>query len=94
MQSLEWGYFVPVAALFAVAVPQPVTPTQQQAMFDAVRQLLEQAHVQPQDMPKQIISVEPEGADRYKVHMQMVQGDGWFLLKWNGVSWEATGMPG
>lgn len=87
-----WHQLAPVAALIAAAVPQPATPAQQQAMFDAVRQLLEQAHVQPQDMPKQI-SVEPDGPDRYKVHMQMVQGDGWFLLKRSGTKWEATGLP-
>lgn len=87
-----WHQLAPVAALIAAAVPQPATPAQQQAMFDAVRHLLEQARVQPQDLPKQIISVEPDGPDRYKVHMQMVQGDGWFLLKWTGTAWEATGL--
>ncbi|HYF79200.1 MAG TPA: hypothetical protein VD973_18900 [Symbiobacteriaceae bacterium] len=88
-----WHHFAPVAALIAAAVPQPATPAQQQAMFDAVRHLLEQAHVQPQDMPKQIISVEPDGPDRFRVHMQMVQGDGWFLLTFRGGRWEATGLP-
>jgi hypothetical protein len=53
---------------------------------------VEQAHVQPQDMPKQIISVEPDGPDHFKVHMQMVQGDGWFLLTLRGGRWEAAGL--
>lgn len=87
-----WHQLAPVAALIAAAVPQPTTPAQQQAMLDAVRHLLEQAHVQPQDMPRQIISVEPDGPDRYKVHMKMVQGDGWFLLTWSSGHWEATGL--
>ena len=83
----------PVAAVVmaALAVP-PVTAEQQQGMFDAVRQMLEKAGVQKQDLPKQILSVEPTGTDRYKVHMQMVQGDGWFALTWTGHGWEAAGL--
>lgn len=88
-----WLWHDPVAAVVAaaLAVP-PVSAAQQQAMYDAVRQMLEKAGVQKQDLPRQILSVEPAGANRYKVHMQMVQGEGWFALTWTGHGWEATGL--
>lgn len=91
---------VPAAAVVMLAVTAPhaqalvplPSAAQQQAMFAAVRQMLTQARVQPQDLPKKIISVEPMGTDQYKVHMEMVQGDGWFILKWDGQKWTATGL--
>ncbi|HYF95115.1 MAG TPA: hypothetical protein VD969_23100 [Symbiobacteriaceae bacterium] len=87
-----WHWQAPVAALVAAAVFAQPTPAQQAGMMEAVRQMLQQAHVPKQDMPSKIISVEPLGGERYKVHMQMVQGEGWFELKWTGTRWEASGL--
>lgn len=64
------------------------------AMFAAVKQMLEKAHVSPQDMPRRIIAVTAVGGGRYKVRMQMVQGDGWFELTWDGKAWQVKGLPG
>ncbi|HWI60224.1 MAG TPA: hypothetical protein VNT75_00155 [Symbiobacteriaceae bacterium] len=91
---MMWHWFVPVAAIVssAVALVPPPTAAQQQAMFDAVRQMLEQAHVQKADMPSKIISAEAVGQNQYKVHMQMEEGNAWFILKWTGQKWEVTGL--
>jgi hypothetical protein len=71
---------------------QPNQAPDQQAMFDAVKRLLESAHVAPQDMPRKIITVTPVGTGHYHVHMEMVQGDGWFDLMWDGKTWQVKGM--
>jgi hypothetical protein len=76
----------------AAAYLAPPTAEQQQAMLGAVRQMLEAAHVQPQDLPKRIIAVQDEGGGKYRVHMEMVQGDGWFELRWDGQRWSAAGV--
>ncbi len=76
------------------APDQAVVKTQQQRdqeMFAAVQLLLK--NVPRQDQPKKILSVKAEGADTYVIHMEMVRGDGWFRLHWDGKAWQATGMP-
>jgi hypothetical protein len=82
----------PAVAATATAVVRRDPQADQQAMFEAVKRLLESAHVPPQDMPKQIIAVKAAGGGRYQVHMQMVQGDGWFELTWDGHGWTAQGV--
>ncbi|MDB4896612.1 MAG: hypothetical protein JWN15_2874 [Firmicutes bacterium] len=62
-------------------------------LFDAVRSWLTAAHAAQQDMPKQIISVERTGPQRYKIHMQMIQGQGWFEVWLDGTSWQVRGLP-
>lgn len=76
----------------AAAYVAPPTAEQQQAMLGAVKQMLEAAHVQPQDLPKRIIAVQEEGGGKYRVHMEMVQGDGWFELTWDGQRWQVKGL--
>jgi hypothetical protein len=71
----------------------PAVKTQQeieQEMFAAVKQLLK--NVPAQDQPKRVMKVTREGADRYLVHVEMVQGDGWFRLTWDGTTWTAVGV--
>ncbi|HLN63120.1 MAG TPA: hypothetical protein VK464_16400 [Symbiobacteriaceae bacterium] len=77
------------------APDQAVVKTQQQRdqeMFAAVQLLLK--NVPRQDQPKKILSVKAEGTDTYVVHVEMVQGEGWFRLHWDGRVWQATGIPG
>jgi hypothetical protein len=62
-------------------------------LFLAVRTWLTDAHVAKQDMPKRIISVERMGSDRYKVRMEMVQGEGWFEVSRDGAKWRVQGLP-
>ncbi len=69
-----------------------ITQEEQQAIFGAVRQELLDAHVQPQDMPKRILSVKDVGARRYQVQMEMVQGVAWFEVWWDGSRWQVRGM--
>ena len=63
-----------------------------QELFVAVERWLKEAGVQPQDMPKRVIAVTPHGQDVFFVHMEMVQGDAWFELTWNGSSWQVRGI--
>jgi hypothetical protein len=63
-----------------------------QEILQAVRNLLAGAKVPPQDMPKAIIKVEAMGGNRYRAHLQMVQGEGWFEATWDGSRWHVTGI--
>lgn len=74
------------------ALPTVKTEEDQPEMYTAVEQWLKQLRVQPQDMPKKIIAVKSEGGERFLVHMQMVQGDAWFELHWDGSKWEVKGI--
>lgn len=79
-------------------LPIPSVPVQQsdeelrQQLFDAVYQMLKRAGVSRQDMPKEILEVTPIGTRRYRVHMAMVEGDGWFEVYWDGTAWQAKGV--
>lgn len=63
-----------------------------QEMFVAVERWLKQAGVQPQDMPKKVVTVTPHGRETYLVHMEMVQGNAWFELRWTGEDWQIRGV--
>lgn len=82
--------------LWNVSSTQPHRPaiTQQErsAIFQAVRQQLLGARVQPQDLPKRIISADAVGEQRYRIHMEMVQGEAWFEVWWDGGRWQVKGM--
>jgi ribosomal protein S12 methylthiotransferase accessory factor YcaO len=77
--------------------PDPqIAQTQEQLnreLFEAVRSWLAAAHVAQQNMPKQIISVELTGPQRYKIHMQMIEGQGWFEVWRDGTNWRVKGLP-
>lgn len=87
------GAWVGLQGAPRVTAGLPVVKTQQQVeqeMFQAVKQLL--ANVPRQDQPKRIITAKKEADGRYLVHVEMVQGDGWFRLTWNGSTWTAVGV--
>lgn len=64
-----------------------------QELFDAVEQELAKYHLPKQDMPKEIISVQEIGPQRYRVKMQMVVGIGWFEVWRENQQWQVRGVP-
>lgn len=64
----------------------------QQEIFDAIYRQLKAAAVPEQDMPKQIIGMEEIGAQKYRVHVAMNVGDGWFEASWDGRQWAVRGL--
>lgn len=76
-----------------LAVPvQQIDEGVRQQLFDAVYQMLKRSGVPRQDMPREILDVTPMGTRRYRVHMAMVVGEGWFEVFWDGTAWQARGL--
>lgn len=69
-----------------------VTQQEKAAILQAVHRMLTEAHVAPQDLPKRILSVKQLGEKRYQCHMEMVQGDAWFEVWWDGSRWQVKGI--
>lgn len=82
--------------LWKINAPPPAAPviTQQEqaAILSAIGEQLAAAHVQPQDMPRRIIATAPAGTRRFRVHVEMVQGEAWFEAWWDGSRWQVKGL--
>ncbi len=76
----------------AKRVPGAVSQQVKQEIFDAVYQWLDEAGVSRLDMPERIIEVTKIGPDRYRVHMKMVEGEGWFEVWKEDGTWQVRGL--
>lgn len=61
-------------------------------LFTAVQQELVRAHLPPQDLPKRVIDYQETGPQRYRVHMEMGQGEAWFEVWREAGTWRVRGI--
>jgi hypothetical protein len=66
---------------------------EKQELFNAVEQELAKYNLPKQDMPKEIISVQEIGQERYRVQMQMHVGIAWFEVWRENQQWQVRGIP-